>query len=47
MYIHMYIYIYIYIYIVIKKDLRDFEDTVYPFFESDTLWLECLFVSVS
>ena len=32
----LYIYIYIYIYI-----LRDFKDTVYPFFESDTSFLEC------
>ena len=23
--------------------IRDFKDTVYPFFESDTLFLECLF----
>ena len=24
--------------------VRDFKDTVYPFFESDTLFLECCFV---
>ena len=24
--------------------IRDFKDTVYPFFESDTWFLECLFV---
>ena len=24
--------------------IRDFKDTVYPFFESDTVFLECLFV---
>ena len=33
----MYIYMY-------TEDVRDFKDTVYPFFESDTLFLECLFV---
>ena len=26
--------------------VRDFKDTVDPFFESDTLFLECLFVLV-
>ena len=25
--------------------VRDFKDTAYPLFESDTLFLECLFVS--
>ena len=25
---------------------RDFKDTAYPFFESDTLFLECVLVSV-
>ena len=24
--------------------IRDFKDTVYPFFESDTLFLECVVV---
>ena len=27
-----------------SKVVRDFKDTVYPFFESDTLFLECVFV---
>ena len=37
----LYIYIYIYIYV----HMPYFKNTVYPFFESDTLFLECLFVS--
>ena len=55
MYICIYIYIYICMYIhttagqlsdarsVPLVAFRDFEDTVYPFFESDTLFLECVF----
>ena len=31
----------LYIYIYIALVIRDFKDTVYPFFESDTLFLEC------
>ena len=30
--------------LAVMPDFRDFKDTVYPFFESDTLFLECCVV---
>ena len=50
--VYIYIYIYIYIYLLRRHvdsttmSFRDFKDTVYPLFESDTLSLECVVVVV-
>ena len=46
MYVYIYIYIYICIYIYIYTHSNYFKDTVYPLFESNTLFLECVFCVV-